>query len=109
MLTVSVNKREPDTPLYNIGVMSRLCGLPIHTLRWIEQHGLISPFRTDGHQRLFSELDLQLIQEIRDLMEQDVNLPGIRIILQMRAGKPGDSRPVKKGKGRAKRTSSPKA
>jgi MerR family transcriptional regulator, glutamine synthetase repressor len=87
MVSLSVLKREPTTPVYNIGVMSRLAGLPIHTLRWIEQHGLISPSRTEGNQRLFSEFELGLVREIRELMEQDVNLPGIRIILRMRTKK----------------------
>ncbi len=96
--SVSVVKRERNTPVYNIGVMSRLTGLPVHTLRWIEQQGLISPFRTDGNQRLFSEEDADLIQRIRELMDQHVNLPGIRIILQLKTGKAGASRPAQKTK-----------
>ncbi len=98
MLSLSLVKREPRTPVYNIGVASRLTGLPIHTLRWIEQRGLISPSRTGGNQRLFSELDLALIQQIRELMAQDVNLPGIRIILRMRTGRPADKRAAKRAK-----------
>lgn len=103
MLSVAVVKRGPRTPVYNIGVISRLTGLPIHTLRWIEQHGLIAPSRTDGNQRLFSEMDLGLIQEIHDLMRQNVNLSGIRIILKMKADMSQISRPRKKGGHKAKK------
>jgi MerR family glutamine synthetase transcriptional repressor len=74
--------RTRSTPIYNIGAASRLSGLPIWTLRWIEKHGLVRPRRTGGNQRLFSEEDVERLLRIRDLMEKKVNLPGIRIILE---------------------------
>ena len=77
-------KKTRRTPIYNIGAASRLVGLPIWTLRWIEEHELVAPQRTDGNQRLFSEEDLELLGTIRELMEKKVNLAGIRVILQMR-------------------------
>jgi MerR family glutamine synthetase transcriptional repressor len=77
-----------STPIYNIGATSRLVGLPIWTLRWIEKHKLIAPGRTEGRQRLFSDDDLDHLNVIRELMDQKVNLAGIRVILKMR-GAPG--------------------
>ena len=99
MFSVSVVRRDRRTPVYNIGVTSRLTGLPVYTLRWIESHGLVSPRRTEGNQRLFSEEDLELLQRVRDLMAQHVNLPGIRIILRMKAA---DS-PSEEPRGRRKK------
>jgi hypothetical protein len=32
-------KKTRRTPLYNIGVASRLCGISIHRLRWVERAG----------------------------------------------------------------------
>lgn len=80
-------KRTGATPIYNIGAASRLSGLPIWTLRWIEKHGLVSPRRTGGNQRLYSDVDVELLVVIRGLMEEKVNLAGIRVILRMRAGR----------------------
>ena len=80
----NIIQRNSETPLFNIGVVSRLTGIPVHTFRWIERRGLVDPHRTTGNQRLFSEVELALLQEIWELMSQDVNLPGIRIILRMR-------------------------
>ncbi|MBI3549573.1 MAG: MerR family transcriptional regulator [Elusimicrobia bacterium] len=77
-------KRTRRTPIYNVGAASRLTGIPIWTLRWIERHGLVAPTRTDGNHRLFSDEDLELLEQIRQLMEEQVNLPGIRIILRMK-------------------------
>lgn len=76
--------RVKTTPIYNIGAASRLTGIPIWTLRWVERQGLVSPVRTNGHQRLFSDKDIDLLHEIRDLMDEHVNLAGIRVILKLK-------------------------
>lgn len=77
-------KRTRTTPIYTIGAASRLSGIPIWTLRWIERHGLLRPDRTTGRQRLYSEDELERLREVRTLMEQKVNMAGIRVILRMR-------------------------
>lgn len=77
-------RRTRATPVYTIGAASRLTGIPIWTLRWIEKHGLLSPDRTPGRQRLYSDLEMETLREIRALMEQKVNLAGIRVILRLR-------------------------
>jgi len=77
-------QRKSQTPLYNIGVTSKLTGLPIWTLRWIEKHGLVSPQRTEGNQRLYSDEDIDTLQQICSLLEEHVNVQGIRVIMKMR-------------------------
>ncbi len=77
-------RRTKTTPVYPIGAVSRLSGLPIWTLRWLEKHKLLAPQRTDGNQRLFSDADVELLELIRGLLDQKVNLAGIRVILRMR-------------------------
>ena len=77
-------QKTPRTPVYNIGAASRLIGLPIWTLRWIEKHELVAPRRTAGNQRLFSDEDIERLEMIRGLLEQKVNLAGIRVILRLR-------------------------
>lgn len=72
------------TPIYNIGAASRLTGISIGTLRWVEKQGLVSPIRTDGNQRLFTDEEIELLNVIRDLMEENVNLPGIRVIIRLK-------------------------
>lgn len=77
-------RRTRGTPVYTIGAASRLTGIPIWTLRWIEKHGLLRPGRTTGRQRLYSDAEMDLLREVRGLMEQKVNLAGIRVILRLR-------------------------
>lgn len=81
-------RRTSRTPVYTIGAASRLTGIPIWTLRWIEKHGLLRPNRTEGRQRLYTDTELDQLRAVRGLMEQKVNLAGIRVILKMRAGAP---------------------
>lgn len=76
-------RRTGSTPVYTISMASRLTALPIWTIRWIERHELIEPQRTEGNRRLFSDAEIELLNQIRELMEDDINLPGIRRILQL--------------------------
>lgn len=77
-------RRTRETPIFGIGAASRLTGLPVWTLRWIERQGLLRPSRTAGRQRAFSQEDMEALLAIRSLMERHVNAAGIRIILTMR-------------------------
>ncbi|GCE03327.1 MerR family transcriptional regulator [Dictyobacter aurantiacus] len=71
-------------PKYSIGVVSQLVGIPPQTLRRYEEAGLLDPARQDGKNRLYSDENLALLQEIAELADQGVNAVGIRHILQMR-------------------------
>ena len=77
-------RRTRATPVYTIGAAARLTGIPVWTLRWVEKNGLLSPDRSSGRQRLYSDAELDMLREVRGLMEQKVNLAGIRVILRLR-------------------------
>jgi len=75
--------REPaDLPRYIISVAARLVGVTPGRLRSFERAGLLSPARTKGNIRLYSEADIALARHIVTLTEQGVNLAGVRLILQ---------------------------
>ena len=92
----STTKRRTRTPLqkrseasssmpkYTIGVVSQLLGLPPQMLRRYEEAGLLEPARQSGKNRLYSDEDVAMLEEIVELYEQGVNAAGIRYILQMR-------------------------
>lgn len=71
-------------PKYSIGVVSRMIGIPPQTLRRYEEAGLLDPARQDGKNRLYSDENIETLEEIVELSEQGVNAVGIRYILQMR-------------------------
>lgn len=55
--------------VYKIGVVSQKTGLSASTLRlWEDQHGLLSPLRSRGGTRLYSESDVDRVLYIRQLL-----------------------------------------
>jgi DNA-binding transcriptional MerR regulator len=71
--------------VYGISVASELSRLDPQTLRLYERRGLLTPARTDGGTRRYSDDDLVVLQRIGELVESGVNLAGIAHILQLEA------------------------
>ena len=80
----------PDDPVsraargvYGISVASELSGFDPQTLRLYERRGLVTPARTDGGTRRYSDDDLERLQRITNLVAQGVNIAGILQILNL--------------------------
>jgi len=80
----NTGENNAGMPKYTIGVVSQLLGLPPQMLRRYEEAGLLEPARQSGKNRLYSDQDLAVLEEIAELYEQGVNAVGIRHIIQMR-------------------------
>jgi len=65
-------------PLFPIGTVMQLTELTARQIRYYEEHTLISPARTEGNRRLFSLNDIDRLLEIKDLVDQGVNMAGIK-------------------------------
>ena len=78
-------KRVGGKAYYMISVVSQKYNIHPQTLRLYEREGLLTPSRTEGNTRLYSDEDLEQLETIlartRDL---GVNLAGVEIILNMR-------------------------
>ncbi|MGE5509093.1 MAG: MerR family transcriptional regulator [Chitinophagales bacterium] len=61
--------QSSDRPLYPMGVAERLTGLTAQRVRYYEKVGLISPARSKGNHRLYTESELARFKEIRRLMD----------------------------------------
>jgi MerR family transcriptional regulator/heat shock protein HspR len=73
-----------DRPRYMISVAAELVGMHPQTLRMYEQKGLVSPQRTPGNTRLYSEADLERLRLIQRLTtEFGLNLAGVEVVLRM--------------------------
>ncbi|KZM52569.1 MerR family transcriptional regulator [Geobacillus stearothermophilus] len=71
-------------PLFPIGIVMQLTDLSARQIRYYEEHGLVTPARTEGNRRLFSLNDIDRLLEIKDLIDQGVNLAGIKQIFAAR-------------------------
>src|ERR1700747_3311224 len=85
-----MERSVPEDPLarsargvYGISVASELSGIDPQTLRLYERRGLLTPARTDGGTRRYSDDDLDRLQRITDLVAQGVNIAGILQILNL--------------------------
>ena len=70
---------------YMISAVAQKYNIHPQTLRLYEREGLLTPSRTEGNTRLYSEADLEQLETILSLTRDlGVNLAGVEIILNMR-------------------------
>jgi MerR family transcriptional regulator/heat shock protein HspR len=72
-----------DRALYVISVAAELAGVHPQTLRIYERKGLLSPARTTGRSRRYSDRDIALLRRIQDLTTEGVTLAGVQRILDL--------------------------
>ncbi len=78
-------KRPSGKSYYMISVVSQKYNIHAQTLRLYEREGLLTPSRTEGNTRLYSDDDLVQLETILALTRDlGVNLAGVEIILNMR-------------------------
>ena len=70
-------------PLFPISSVMQLTELSARQIRYYEEHELVAPARSDGNRRLFSLSDIDKLLEIKDLIDQGVNLAGIKQIFSV--------------------------
>lgn len=71
-------------PLLPISMVMQLTDLTARQIRYYEEHGLIEPARSEGNRRMFSLDDVDSLLEIRELLDQGINMGGIRKVFDMR-------------------------
>jgi MerR family transcriptional regulator/heat shock protein HspR len=74
-----------EEPVYLISVVAKVLSIHPQTLRQYEREGLISPSRTDGKMRLYSQRDIDRIKMVLRLTRDlGVNLAGVDVVLQLK-------------------------
>ena len=75
---------DRNRPLYMISVAAELTGLHPQTLRIYESKGLVTPKRTSGNTRMYSQADVDRLELISQLTDEGINLAGVMRILDQR-------------------------
>lgn len=78
------DRQHVEYPKYSISVASDLSGVPEQQLRRMEESGLVSPSRTRGNTRRYSDADMAQISEVSTLASEGVNMAGIQRIQALR-------------------------
>ena len=69
--------------VYGISVAAEMVSMEVQNLRVYERRGLLEPDRTPGGTRLYSRDDVDRLHRIRELLEEGLNLAGIRRVLEL--------------------------
>ncbi|MFH0921105.1 MAG: MerR family transcriptional regulator [Fibrobacterota bacterium] len=87
MTTITKNET-----LLSIGDVSRFLNVPTHTIRYWEKEfsDNLSPVRTVGHQRRYSDDNVRQIRDIMRLLKNEgYSIAGAKKILELKHRKPG--------------------
>nr|WP_106784623.1 MerR family transcriptional regulator [Lysinibacillus timonensis] len=71
-------------PLLPISMVMQLTELTARQIRYYEEHKLIEPARSEGNRRMFSLDDVDALLEIRELLDQGINMAGIKKVFAMK-------------------------
>ncbi|GGH99734.1 MerR family transcriptional regulator [Arthrobacter liuii] len=78
--------RSPGSrALYAISVAAELTGTGQQNIRLYETRGLLTPSRTAGGTRQYSDDDIAVLLRIGELLEQGLNLAGVAKVLELEA------------------------
>lgn len=72
---------EDPSALYAISVAERLTNLTARQIRYWERYGLLTPIRTQGRHRLYSEADILRLREVGRLLSEGMSLERVKTYL----------------------------
>ncbi|MEB3031151.1 heat shock protein transcriptional repressor HspR [[Mycobacterium] nativiensis] len=76
--------KSESSRTFLISVAAELAGMHAQTLRTYDRIGLVSPRRSSGGGRRYSERDVDLLREVQRLShDEGVNLAGIKRIIEL--------------------------
>jgi MerR family transcriptional regulator, heat shock protein HspR len=79
-----MSKSSEETRTFLISVAAELAGMHAQTLRTYDRLGLVTPRRTTGGGRRYSQHDVELLREVQRLSQHEgVNLAGIKRIIEL--------------------------
>ena len=81
---MSARRKTEEARTVLISVAAELAGMHAQTLRTYDRLGLVSPQRTSGGGRRYSQHDVDLLREVQRLSQDEgVNLAGIKRIIEL--------------------------
>jgi MerR family transcriptional regulator/heat shock protein HspR len=83
-MAVNRDPKKDESRTFLISVAAELAGMHAQTLRTYDRLGLVSPRRTSGGGRRYSQNDVDLLREVQRLSQDEgVNLAGIKRIIEL--------------------------
>lgn len=95
------NRDSAGRRLYAISVVAELVGTGQQNIRLYERRGLLTPERTEGGTRQYSEADLAVLRRISELLDEGLNLAGIAKVLELEMDNARLRRQLKRARARS--------
>jgi MerR family transcriptional regulator/heat shock protein HspR len=81
---MAAKRSNDEARTFLISVAAELAGMHAQTLRTYDRLGLVSPQRSSGGGRRYSQNDVDLLREVQRLSQDEgVNLAGIKRIIEL--------------------------
>ena len=81
---MAAQRSNDEARTFLISVAAELAGMHAQTLRTYDRLGLVSPQRSSGGGRRYSQHDVDLLREVQRLSQDEgVNLAGIKRIIEL--------------------------
>lgn len=74
---------DEHAPLYSLGQVADMLQVQQAYLRRLDQHDVVSPSRTTGGQRRYSQRDIMAVQHVTRMADEGMTLIAIRRILEL--------------------------
>jgi DNA-binding transcriptional MerR regulator len=82
-----------DLPIYSIGAVERMLGIPAATVRnWEERYGLVKPERSGGGHRLYTRAQVEQLRFVKDRVDRGLQPAEAHRMLGERLEGSGDFR-----------------
>ncbi len=75
-----------------IGTVMKLTNLTARQIRYYEEQELVLPDRSEGNRRLYSLNDIDRLLEVKDYLDDGINMAGIKEIYRQRRQKQASKR-----------------
>ena len=70
-----------EEPVYGMNVVRRLINIPEWTLRMLDKNKIVTPHKSKGNTRLYSQHDLERLQYVQELMEENnLDIRGLKVL-----------------------------
>jgi DNA-binding transcriptional MerR regulator len=82
-----------DPPVYSIGAVERMLGIPAATVRnWEERYGLVKPERSGGGHRLYTRAQVEQLRFVKERLDRGLQPAEAHRLLGERLERGGDFR-----------------
>lgn len=76
---------DDHAPIYTVGQVAGILGVQPAFVRRLDIEAVVQPARSDGGQRRYTRAEIDTVNQVAEMADAGMSLPGIRRILLLQA------------------------